>query len=57
MHFTILRTIDGWDVIDENTGRPVDHRATPQSANGVAFKLNNAMREGPRALARALKAA
>jgi hypothetical protein len=54
--FTVLTCIDGFEVIDSD-GRAVDHRSTLQSANGVAFNLNNAAKNGPRALARALKAA
>ena len=34
--FSVLPTIDGFDVIDNATGHPVDHRETRQSANGVA---------------------
>lgn len=38
--FGTLPTIDGYDVIVEATGRPVAHRPTHQSANGLAFRLN-----------------
>lgn len=55
--FGILPTISGYDVIALDTGRPVAHRETAQSANGVAFKLNNAAQAGPKALAFALGAA
>lgn len=48
--FTILPTIDGFEVID-NDGRPVDHRETAASANGVAHYLNTADRDGPATLA------
>jgi hypothetical protein len=49
-------TIDGgYEVVCEHTGRPVAHRASHQSANGVAFTLNEAMKRGPKALARALQ--
>ena len=41
--FSVLPTIDGFDVIDEATGHPVDHRETRQSANGVAYALNGAL--------------
>lgn len=44
--FSILPTLDGFDVIDDATGRPVDHRDTARSANGVAFSLNDAARHG-----------
>lgn len=54
--FTTLPTIDGYDVIDSATGHAVDHRETLASANGVAFNLNGALRGGPKALARALRA-
>lgn len=52
--FITLPTIDGYDVIGENSGRPYAHRDTAQSANGVAFVLNQAAEDGPRAMARAL---
>lgn len=55
--FTTLPTIDGYDVIDAATGRPVDHRDTRRSANGRAYTLNDAAKAGPRTLARALRAA
>lgn len=51
--FTTLATIDGYDVIDGN-GRPVDHRDSLASANGVAYKLNQAAMAGPDALIAAL---
>ena len=54
--FTTARCIGGWEVIDQD-GRPVDRRDTHQSANGVAYMLNRAARSGPKALARALRAA
>lgn len=54
--FTTLPTIDGFDVIDAATGHPVDHRDTLKSATGRAYSLNGAAMNGPRALARALKA-
>jgi len=42
--FSILPTIDGYDVIDNETGRPVDHRDNARSANGAAQHLNEALR-------------
>lgn len=54
--FSTLPCIDGYDVIDTATGRPVDHRDTHRQANGVAFKLNGAAMISPRALANALGA-
>jgi hypothetical protein len=54
--FEPLATIDGYDVIDSTSGRPVDHRPTLRAANGVAFKLNNAAAHSPRALLTALGA-
>lgn len=54
--FTCLPTIGGYDVVADDTGRPVAHRATHASANGVAFVLNDAARGGPKALVRAFKA-
>jgi hypothetical protein len=53
--FGTLPAIDGYQVIAEDTGRPVAHRETLQSANGVAFRLNNIAASGSaRALATAL---
>ena len=54
--FTTLPTIDGFDVVDDHTGRPVDHRSSLASANGVAYKLNSAMLAGTDALCAALGA-
>lgn len=51
--FSTLPTIDGFDVIDDR-GRPIDRRETLASANGVAFLLNGAARQGAKALIRAL---
>jgi len=45
--FTVLSCIDGYDVIDEATGHPVDHRDTLRSANGVAYVLNGATQATP----------
>lgn len=53
--FTTLPCIDGHEVIDRD-GRAVDWRPTKRSANGVAYVLNNAAKNGPDALARALRA-
>lgn len=52
--FGTLPTIDGYDVILLDTGRPVNHRATLRSASGVASVMNRAARNGPKALTRAL---
>jgi hypothetical protein len=53
--FTVLPTIDGYEVIDSDTGRPVDHRDNPRSANGAAQYLNDAARQSdPRVLLNAL---
>jgi hypothetical protein len=38
--FEPLSTIDGYDVIELSTGRPIDHRDTLRQANGVAYRLN-----------------
>lgn len=55
--FTIGPTLDGYEVIAIDTGRPVSESGlTPQQANGKAQHLNNAAANGPRALARALRA-
>lgn len=53
--FTVLPTIDGFEVIEDATGRPIDHRDTKQQANGRAQYLNRAAAASPRALARALR--
>lgn len=54
--FGYIPTIDGGaDVICEDDGRAVAHRDTIQSANGVAFYLNNVANDGgSTALVRAL---
>ena len=49
--FTTLPTIDGYDVIASDTGRPVDHRDTLREANGVAYRLNNIVQEASEARA------
>jgi hypothetical protein len=55
--FAYAPTIDGFEVIDARTGRPVDHvYETPREANGRAQYLNQVAANGPRALARALRA-
>lgn len=53
--FGILTTIDGFEVIAEDTGRPVAVRDTAMSANGTAQVLNLAARGGPEDLRRAFK--
>jgi hypothetical protein len=40
VRFSALATLDGYDVIADDTGRPVAHRSTRRSANGVAQTLN-----------------
>jgi hypothetical protein len=51
------RTLTGFEVIDNATGRPVGfERDTAQEANGVAQSLNRAALSGPRTLAAALGA-
>jgi hypothetical protein len=54
--FAVHPAIDGFEVIENKTGRMVDKRATKRSANGVVFKLNEAARRGPFALDGALGA-
>lgn len=54
--FDTLPTIDGYQVVFSDTGRPIAARATHASANGLAFVLNQAAKDGPKALARALGA-
>lgn len=53
MRFTTAPCIDGYEVVVRDSGRAVAKRATLHSASGTAFKLNNAARYGPKALARA----
>lgn len=40
--FDVLPTLDGWDVIAVDTGRPVDHRAEALDARARAHELNAA---------------
>ena len=55
--FAMAPTIDGYEVIALDTGRPVSESGlTAQQANGKAQYLNNAAANGPKALARALRA-
>lgn len=53
MRFGTAPCIDGYEVVVKDSGRVVAKRATLHSANGVAFKLNNAARGGPKALSKA----
>jgi hypothetical protein len=55
--FDYAPTIDGFEVIDTTTGRPVDHPYdTPSAANGRAWQLNQIVWSGDtRGLARALR--
>lgn len=56
MLFEAEPTIDGFDVIDVVTGRPMGFlRETRREANGIAQSLNNAAMNGPGALNRALR--
>jgi hypothetical protein len=52
--FTTLQTIDGYDVVDEDTGRPLDHRGTLREASGVCYYLNG-LAGHPEALCRRLE--
>lgn len=55
--FVIGSTVGGFEVVDDETGRPVrTGYSTAQQASGGAHRLNLAMRYGPKALARALGA-
>lgn len=55
--FTYGATIDGFEVVAADTGRPVfGPYETPREANGKAQYLNAVAVNGPRALARALRA-
>jgi hypothetical protein len=52
--FSTLATIDGRYEVVDGDGRTVDIRDSRAQANGVAFKLNNAVAAGPSALVAAL---
>lgn len=53
--FDTLPTIDGYEVVAVDTGRPVAVRGSHASANGVAFRLNQVAATGdPRSLAAAI---
>jgi hypothetical protein len=55
--FVIGTTVNGFEVVDAETGRPMrTGYETSQQANGGAKRLNDAAAAGPKALARALKA-
>ena len=56
VQFSTIATIDGWDVIDNATGHPVDHREDRMVAVGVAYKLNTAAALGEGYLTSALHA-
>ena len=45
-----LAVIEGFEVIDKATGRPVAWRESRASANGVAFRLNIASQGGSQAI-------
>lgn len=50
--------MEGYEVIDRDTGRPVSRPfGTKREANGVAQNLNSAALRGTETLARALRAA
>jgi hypothetical protein len=57
--FDYGRTLDGFEVVDRDTGRPVGFSyTTAQEANGKCYQLNGIAVSGDRrALARALRAA
>jgi hypothetical protein len=44
----------GYEVVVEDTGRPLCYRPSAQSANGVAQNLNRIAADGPEALSAAL---
>lgn len=54
--FGTLPSIDGYLVIANDTGREVEVCANLSEATGIAADLNAAAKQGPAALARALKA-
>lgn len=41
VRFCTLPTMDGYDIISEDNGRPIASRATRREANGVAQTLNS----------------
>lgn len=44
--FSVLPTIDGYEVIADDTGRPVLSRDTQREAQGAALRLNSMNSEG-----------
>lgn len=42
VRFSVLPTMDGFDVVADDTGRPVAARETRREANGMAQTLNMA---------------
>lgn len=40
VRFSTLHALDGWEVVADDTGRPVTKRPTLAEANGVAQALN-----------------
>lgn len=56
--FSYGPTLEGFEVVDMSTGRSMGFEyETAQQANGKAQYLNEVAKSGPRALARALRAA
>lgn len=56
--FEAVSVGDAFAVIDKETGHQVSFRTFEdrRAANGLAYALNGALRDGPRALARAMGA-
>lgn len=54
LRFTTAPCIDGVEVVGPD-GRAVARRKSGQAANGVAFFLNGAVKDGPKALIRAFE--
>lgn len=54
--FGVVPAIEGYEVIDELSGRPVDWKPTARSAHGRAGFLNSAAKAGTKSLCSALGA-
>lgn len=54
--FSVLPTIDGYEVVADDTGRPVLLRNTQREALGAARRLNSLALQGGKGLVSALSA-
>lgn len=52
--FSVIPTIDGYEVVADDTGRPVLSRDTRREANGAAPRWSSIAAQGSKSLARAL---